>query len=434
MLKQLRVKVARFTGAAGGGVVVVFALALVPFLGVVGAAIDYSRLSSDRALLQNVADAAALAAALESQQWDGDPSRVATERARSASFPSGLEVRPADYRLVGGAHVVTVAASRANAFGNFTTAMSEISVRAEAVASIRGRPAQVAIVMDTTASMSFGTRWSSTTDTITAFLEQMRRRDSSRFRVAFVPFSDRVKIDGLPGFGTWMDRHRPGNWNGCVEPIETRSGAFHFAVDARFPGDGDLLFQVSHQSTIAQGKGAIGRLAHHGTPFCPNVAAVAPTTDLSAIERAVRAAQPGGTGRFDEGLVWGWRMLTAEWMNAMSVTPPRGEEDPERIVLVLTDGNATIYEIEVGGAAGGNYGWNNGSPLGFAHLVHLCERMRADGVRIIMLRLPGNRHFEPYARACAASEDDYFFVDGPAALETALRQVAMTSVDVRLTR
>ncbi len=191
---------------------------------------------------------------------------------------------------------------------------------------------------------------------------------------------------------------------------------------------------MSHQSTIAQGRGAIGRDASHGTPYCPNVAVTAPTNDLRKIELAVAATRPGGTGRLDEGLVWGWRMLSPDWMDAMEATPPRSDEEPERIVVFFTDGNSTIYEIEVGGHSGGHFGWNNGSPLAFAHLVDLCERIRADGVRVVMMRLPGNPHFEPYARACAASADDYYFLDGPTALEQALGQVAETSTTVRLTR
>src|SRR3712207_3151074 len=43
-----------------GGVAVVFALALVPLVTMVGAAVDYSSLSSRRTMLQSVADAAAL--------------------------------------------------------------------------------------------------------------------------------------------------------------------------------------------------------------------------------------------------------------------------------------------------------------------------------------------------------------------------------------
>lgn len=424
----------RFARAVDGVVSLMLALALIPLLAVAGAAVDYSQAVRDRTELQSAADAAVLAAVREFGRESGDPSRVADEHARRVAQASGIAVGSVVYRREDDTHIVIVSATRDNAFGGFTLNESELVVRAEAMAGRTGRPAQIAIVMDTTASMNFGANWSSATTTITSFLEQMQSRDRDRFRVAFVPFSDRVRIAGLPGYDAWVDRHRPGNWNGCVEPIERASDEFAFSVDASLPGGGNPRLFVSHQSTIAQGRGAIGREAHHGTPYCPNVTVVPPTNDLRSIERAVGAARPGGTGRFDEGLVWGWRMLSPDWMDAMGATPPRGDEEPERIAVFFTDGNATIYEIEVGGRAGGHYGWNNGSPLGFAHLVDLCERMRADGVRIVMMRLPGNTHFESYARACAGSAEDYFYVDGPAALEQALGQVAGTATNVRLTR
>ncbi|TVR09581.1 MAG: hypothetical protein EA385_06760 [Salinarimonadaceae bacterium] len=433
MRTPIQSTIGRFLRAGEGGVAIIFALALVPVLGMAGAAVDYSQLTNDRAGLQRVADAAALAAAMEFGKDEGDPTRVVNEHARRLSAARrDLTITSVNYTRSEDRHIVVLEALRDNAFGSFTLLQSRIVARADVVAESPGRAAQISIVMDVTNSMG-GSNWASATETITSFLQEMRSRDRERFRVSFVPFSDRVRINELPGMTAWIDGHRPGNWNGCVEPIERSIGDFDFAVDATLPGEGGRLFSVSHQSTIAQGRGAIGRRAHHGVPTCPNVSAVAPTNDIEIVAQTVDRARPSGTGRFDEGLVWGWRMLSPAWMDAMGVTPPYiDEEEIDRIVIYITDGNATIYEIEVGGRDGGHYGWNNGSPLAFQHLVDLCERMRADGIRIVMIQQPGNHHFNPYARACAHSEEDYHRVNGTAELKLALDAIAKTAQRLRI--
>jgi Flp pilus assembly protein TadG len=49
-----------FGGAQSGNVILTFALAIVPLLGFVGAAVDYSRANSDKAAMQAAMDATAL--------------------------------------------------------------------------------------------------------------------------------------------------------------------------------------------------------------------------------------------------------------------------------------------------------------------------------------------------------------------------------------
>src|SRR6266851_3010422 len=62
-------------GARGGNVLLTFSLALVPIVGAVGAAVDYSRANSDKAAMQAAVDATALmlsknVASLTSSQID----------------------------------------------------------------------------------------------------------------------------------------------------------------------------------------------------------------------------------------------------------------------------------------------------------------------------------------------------------------------------
>ena len=58
--KKLYRKFTRFAAARGGNVVITFALATLPILGFVGAAVDYSRANSMKAAMQTALDSTAL--------------------------------------------------------------------------------------------------------------------------------------------------------------------------------------------------------------------------------------------------------------------------------------------------------------------------------------------------------------------------------------
>ena len=151
------VAVRRFSRDADGAVAMIFALALIPILALVGAAVDYARASKARTQLQAAVDAATLAAA---QKLNG----TYTERQQAAygalqsnlatSELASVEVTVTDTTTADG-NGVTVAAQ-----GLFPTAVMTIigvntltiGAQAEALAGA-GASAEIALVLDNTGSM-----------------------------------------------------------------------------------------------------------------------------------------------------------------------------------------------------------------------------------------------------------------------------------------
>jgi len=165
----------------------------------------------------------------------------------------------------------------------------------------------------------------------------------------------------------------------------------------------------------------------------------------AVVQTALDGRQSTGTGRFDEGLAWGWRLFSPSWTGEWGLAHyPSAYGEHETIVMLFTDGQSTAYDSEVltGPERGrtspdgrAKFGHNRGWPMGFAHLVDLCGRMKAAGVRIIMMQLEGNDDFTSNAKACASSPEDHFSVDGLTTLETALSSLALARAGgVRLVR
>lgn len=146
--------VAGFCRDRRGGTAMLFALASIPVLGIVGAALDYSRASSTRSLMQNAADSAALAAARETAlPWE-QRKRIAQDIFKS-HFSDRKEVQRLQVvpRQQEGAIVV-------DASGNVRTVLAGLfgkdgiptAVRAEVHAGASAK-LELALVLDTTGSM-----------------------------------------------------------------------------------------------------------------------------------------------------------------------------------------------------------------------------------------------------------------------------------------
>ena len=92
----MRRLISNFCGNERGNVAVIFGLAAIPILGVTGVAVDYTRASHFRSILQSAVDASALAGATETS----DAAITGTiEAFMNATLPGGLAVNDVTYSL-----------------------------------------------------------------------------------------------------------------------------------------------------------------------------------------------------------------------------------------------------------------------------------------------------------------------------------------------
>ncbi|MBL8588790.1 MAG: pilus assembly protein [Methylobacteriaceae bacterium] len=143
-----------------GNVGMLFALSLLPLIGVVGAAVDYSRGSSASVQLKGATDSAALAAA---QKIGAAYSRADREAAALAAINSNiagstliqtfnLRVRDTNANGVPGVEVQADALVETSFMKVFGQSRMTVSARAESIAGV-GNNVEIALVLDTTGSM-----------------------------------------------------------------------------------------------------------------------------------------------------------------------------------------------------------------------------------------------------------------------------------------
>jgi Flp pilus assembly protein TadG len=135
----MRELIARLRRSERGNVAVAFGLAAIPIIGVMGVAVDYTRASHFRTILQSAVDTAALAGASEVKNKD---IKGIIDNYMRQSLPGGLTVNNVTYKVDLQAKTIEV---KANARVPTTIAailMDEVPVSASATAS-RGNPMRI---------------------------------------------------------------------------------------------------------------------------------------------------------------------------------------------------------------------------------------------------------------------------------------------------
>lgn len=393
----------------------IFAFMMVPLLFAVGVAIDYSRLSSVNLKLQNAADAAALQAALAySQDSDVEINVIGQSAFEENAFTNEsitlsekkttlTNRKSVEYTVTGKLEPMFV-----QAFGypklNFKVT-SEASIMSE-------KGLELVIAFDATNSMILGTAWEDALTVVENTLEDMKvYTNTGKLYVSLVPFSDRVNIGTHRAH--WLSGTAPSGWEGCIEPREYVDGSLNWAVNDDTSASGPF------EATIP-GSSMPGAYWMTG---CPSVSITGPTQDVEQVIDAAKLMTNSGSGRFDDGMAWAWRLLSPKWSNEWGVTdyPAADPEIRQKKVIYMTDGRTATYEFEMSQEA--DWGNNLGSKVGFEHMVAVCEKMKSENIEIYMLQTDANPHATPYIQACASSANHYYTVANSSEIPAAFSDI-----------
>lgn len=410
-------------GNKTGNVAMIFALLALPVMGAVGFAVDYSRVLRIQSNMQNAADSAALAAVAIKEELNDDQVKQLVQRFFVANGGTAEVSRKTRVRGRETARdVIVTAAVNADLYllpvltGDKFQKVRVISRARKTDVKLEG--VEIALVVDTTHSMDFGTSWRDTSSAINDTLRDIESAtDAGDLHITLVPFTDRVNI-GTQRTGWLSKTDSLDDWEGCVEVLESAKQKYPYYIELGQPG-GAFLPSVPKYWT-----GIMEERPKNVDRACPKTIS-GPTTKLSDIRNAMSELGPNNnaTGRFDDALVWGWRTVAKEWRgnwNGMGAYPSK-DEDVQKIVAFFSDGHTNINKFEMEKQRG-EFGNNNGSKTLFSHFVNVCNRMKADGIEVFVFHAIGNAAAEPYFRDCA--EENYFKVTSNDELEEGLLSLA----------
>lgn len=354
--------VERFLNCSRASTSTAFAMALIPAVGFIAAAIDYSHASKMRTALLRGLDAAAVAGAIA----HGEPDRIAkTTRVAESALAGVLPARGS--RAISVAFdnktsTVTVTASTSN--DTFLARVLGVgSLTIQQVSTATWDPPvveRVGLVLDHTGSLYWNRLDGPLRDAAIRFVDLLSggRGQTDSLHIGMVPYGTMVNVG--TDKASWLTasfqpaNYAPGAWSGCVRQLP-----YPLDVTLHRPVRGEFEAHI----WPADYSDGIGLNAWAGQPvtthrdtqdpytgkraFGPNQGCLPPvlpmTRNMNQVKSAIRGLEghlsAGGGTKTGNAVTWGWRLISREWAEFWGVgTPANVFENSKATLIVLTDG------------------------------------------------------------------------------------------------
>ena len=427
-------RIQQFLADRAGGVGPIFAIVVIPVLGLASAAIDYSRAATERSRLQAAVDATALSVIHLPQ---GTPANVVQSTAQS--FFQSIYTTPP------GIPVPQLITSYANATLNISASetlptgvasiigVSSVTIGARATTLNQQSSVEIALALDNTGSMAQGGRIQALKQATNNLLTELQRysRTPGDVKVSLVPFNTQVNIgtanpnasylrydvpvtnsslrNYLQARGISRNAPTPANWDGCLSDRDQS----YFDYDTRSDG----VSGVTNTRYVAS-------FCHYYTtgsasPGGQIVPMRTLTTDLEAIRVGVNSMQPTGATNVTMGVTMGMATLRNDNpFGASSSTDPF----TRKFLVLLTDGANTQNRFNGNGS--------QHSPQVDSRMTLACNDAKARSVRVFTIGVQDGQ--SALLRDCASDSSSYFPVDDAAQINAVFQEILNQVTGIRV--
>ena len=201
---------ARFAPARGGNVAITFAIAVIPILAFVGAAVDYSRANSMKASLQAALDATALMSSKNAASSTAAQIQTSAENYFNALFtrPEAKNIKiTAAYSTEAGSAIVISATVDMDTDFMAILGFKTITIAGSSTTKWGSSRLRVALVLDTTGSMASDGKIDALKTATKNLLTQLQNAASTNgdVYVSIIPFSKNVNLGPANYNATWID-------------------------------------------------------------------------------------------------------------------------------------------------------------------------------------------------------------------------------------
>ena len=420
MLQSACARVRKFRGDQSGTVVVIFAFILVTLVGTGGGAVDYGRWQQARNETVNAMDAAVLAAG-RVMQLPGSTEAdaiAAAQKYYNENKPGILAPDNVSFSIttqgtvmIGNSSGSLVKTPFLNLFGIPHLQVNASSKAILAANSNSGSDVEIAMMLDTTGSMS-GQKMVDLQAAAKDLIEIVVWPDQSVYtsRVALAPFSRYVNV-GTANFNsvTGVTASGDPDQRTCVKE---RQGADRY-TDAS-PTAGGFFDYYTGSGTCA-----------------PTSAVVPLTADKNLLKAQIDNFPTTGRTAGHLGTAWAWYLISPNWSgiwtgsttpkpySLISQTNGAGQPKLYKIAILMTDG---VYNQEYSGADS------------TTQARAICDNMKAEGVTVYTVGFEISVGSTPdlTMQHCASSSTHYYNASNGEALKLAFRDIALKISTLRL--
>jgi Flp pilus assembly protein TadG len=414
-LSKLRARLSRLRRDRRGAVAPIFALAIIPILGFIGTAVDYSRANASRTAMQAALDATALTLSKEASALTEAQRYQKANQYFTANFSNteakNMTVTPVFTTVQSGSFSLTVTAS-ATVDLHFMSVFGVSSLPISSSAEVKWgiKKLELAMVLDNTGSMAQAGKMTALKTASHNLLTTLKNaaKKLGDVKVAIIPFDVTVK----PGTGYkndfWIDFAQNGisknSWEGCVQDRDKSPNSINNNTKDTTPVLGD-----DHTYFPAVQCGSLVTLMPLTDVFDP--------TGFTNLNDKIDAMTPAGNTNTTIGLVWGWHALTSNLPLTQGATPA---PDLDKVIIMLTDGTNTEDR------------WSTTQSAIDARMQMACDNVKAANIRVYTVRvIDGNASL---LQGCATSANMYYDVQQASQLNSVFNSIAQNLASLRISK
>lgn len=444
-----------FAASNGGSIYVMFALGLIPVIGVMGATVDYGRENYLRDNLQLAVDTALVAAA-EAQQKDASTAEAAFSQALEANWMQNDAKIPITSQYTVGSGVLSGTAN-IDAPTTFLRIFGFDSIPIGVTSQVKfgSGDADVALVLDNTGSMA-GAKIAGLQDAATALVDTLigSPAPGQNVRVGLVPFTDYVNV----GLGSrnepWLSVPNDSSvttnqcdWNtpvvsrtNCTTVTTTSTcSSTNDGVTTSWPCTnteqkcdmvyGTPVYSCHNETESHKWRGCVGSRnypldmsetanAASPVPGIMDIRCASPlqrlTTDASTLKAQISSMVANGETFLHPGLLWGWRVLSPSAPFADGA--PYGSST-RKIMILMTDGANTKSP---------NYPEHESTNVLTANnlTAQVCANIKAEGIRIYTIAFEiDDVSAQQLLLTCSSGIPYYYNANTVSELKTAFQEI-----------
>lgn len=440
LLSSLRQFVSGSRGRAGN-VAIIFSLAIVPIVGGVGAAVDYSMANSNRTSMQKALDSTALALAklmplsqaqLDARGWEIFSANVGKLK---VSMPqSGLVITTP---TTGKIHLVATGQYTPQISGFIGVQTFPVAVNTEVQWGMK--KLELALALDNTGSMAEDNKMVELKKAAKSLLSTLKKtaKTDGDVKVSIIPFNTLVNT-GENTSTTWIKKgdwdNKEGNcdkkdwWGNDLEPkstCEAWGGKWHAKTfnNGHFKGcveDRDKDPNLNHDALDTAPTTEATKFPARRCTY--NVAQLLPLTyDWTALNNKIDEMEPEGATNVTIGLAWAWHSLTSGLPLTQAVAP---SNDVSKIIILMTDGMNTQNRWD-----GTGY---SACATCAARTAVACANVKAAGIKLYTIRvIEGDADI---LRNCASDPSMYFDVQNAGQLTSVFNSIGATLAQLHLSQ
>ena len=463
-----------------GNMAAIFAVVLMTLMMGVGAAVDFSSISSKNSKYQNLADSAVLAAARSGETKKGKLKKVARDFVKANNTSGDKLTTNVVLNKNGRLEVEIHGTYKPVIMGLIGKSEYKIGVVSEAPLAT-SEPVNIALVLDTTFSMSGGGKMDSLKSSARSLVTTLEAFENDSLQIAVIPFAQHINVGLSRRNAVWLSNANDYTETSDEQCYETRPVTgkenCHMENYPATPARPATPAGTCYNDGVAYSCG--GSAARPATPggtheVCDNVygeeeeVCYIPSTDhiwygcvgsrdnpwnerakyanneipalmdlrcgteiqpltnnLNVVKNTIASLNANGETYLPSGLLWGWRAL----MPSQPLTEAKGKFKKNRrsVMILMTDGANTKSK---------NGDKHTGSDKNAANELSkkMCRKIKASKIEVYSIAFAFN---DPEAkkilRKCATEKSMFFDARDSAELKGAFEDIGESLLKLRLT-